>query len=381
MDFQFTSRPNSGIKPVWASGSQDPQTPQKRSHNDLTPTTPSFPTFGNQNVPFLFQSPLPQTPHSPAWAPPQNFSPAKAFPQQELKDVDMAEPSPPNREEPQEEERAVSLGGLKRVFKSRRKERERALRVAKDRRVGDSDEDSDSAEDSDDDNDRRSSPRKSRIQKLSHHYTLNMPSPSVEKPDLPYVLLGYVQFLFNLSLLLMFLYLVVQFILTIQRDVQYRVSEYSMETVQEISNCASQFKANLCGDNPVPAMIRQCGMWETCMSRDPTMVGRSRVSAELIGEVVNGFFEPISWKTMFFTVSSLAFLTFFINSLLSLYRSRHLPSHAPANMHHQPSYSLPPPGPYPPHYGWDRPWNGVDDDDNMPSRKRRLEGGEAIKIK
>lgn len=221
MDFQFTSRPNSGIKPVWASGSQDPQTPQKRrlfctigwqnkpqshfvpsitgSHNDLTPTTPSFPTFGNQNVPFLFQSPLPQTPHSPAWAPPQNFSPAKAFPQQELKDVDMAEPSPPNREEPQEEERAVSLGGLKRVFKSRRKERERALRVAKDRRVGDSDEDSDSAEDSDDDNDRRSSPRKSRIQKLSHHYTLNMPSPSVEKPDFPYVLLGSVRLLLLLN--------------------------------------------------------------------------------------------------------------------------------------------------------------------------------------
>lgn len=39
---------------------------------------------------------------------------------------------------------------------------------------------------------------------------------------------SYVQFAFNLSLLLMFLYLVVQFILTIQRDVQYRVSEYSM---------------------------------------------------------------------------------------------------------------------------------------------------------
>lgn len=169
------------------------------SHHDLAPSTPSFPTFGtNQNVPFLFQSPLPQTPHSPAWVPPQTFSPTKAFPQEELKDVDMAEPSPPKPDEPQEEDRAVSLGGLKRVFRSRRKERERALRVAKDRRVGDSDEDSDSAEESDDD-DRRSSPRKSRIQKLSHHYTLNMASPSVEKPDLPYVLLGLVPLLLLLD--------------------------------------------------------------------------------------------------------------------------------------------------------------------------------------
>jgi hypothetical protein len=34
------------------------------------------------------------------------------------------------------------------------------------------------------------------------------------------------------------------------------------------------------------------------MARDPSKVGRARVSAELIAEVVNGFVEPISWKTL-----------------------------------------------------------------------------------
>ena len=34
------------------------------------------------------------------------------------------------------------------------------------------------------------------------------------------------------------------------------------------------------------------------MQRDPTMVGRARVVAETIGEVVNSFVEPISWKTL-----------------------------------------------------------------------------------
>lgn len=38
---------------------------------------------------------------------------------------------------------------------------------------------------------------------------------------------SYLQFLFNLSLLLLFLYVVVQFILTVQRDVEQRISEYS----------------------------------------------------------------------------------------------------------------------------------------------------------
>ena len=34
------------------------------------------------------------------------------------------------------------------------------------------------------------------------------------------------------------------------------------------------------------------------MNRDPTKVGRAKVGAELIAEVVNGFVEPISWKTL-----------------------------------------------------------------------------------
>ena len=38
------------------------------------------------------------------------------------------------------------------------------------------------------------------------------------------------QFFFNLSLVLVFLYLLVQFILTVQRDVEHRIAEYSMGT-------------------------------------------------------------------------------------------------------------------------------------------------------
>jgi Di-sulfide bridge nucleocytoplasmic transport domain len=62
--------------------------------------------------------------------------------------------------------------------------------------------------------------------------------------------------------------------------------------------CASQYKNNLCGSNPIPAMVHQCASWETCMNRDPTVVGRAKVGAEMIAEVVNSFVEPISWKTL-----------------------------------------------------------------------------------
>jgi Di-sulfide bridge nucleocytoplasmic transport domain len=141
-------------------------------------------------------------------------------------------------------------------------------------------------------------------------------------------------------------------------------------------------------------MLRQCGAWETCMNRDPTVVGRAKVGAELIAEVINGFVEPISWKTLVgfysrdrdaqadciqaFTLSSLAFMTIFVNSLLSLFRSKlSSPEQAPA----QPPqlYPLPPPPLYPPQLARDPGWR-PDSWEQTPSRRRRLENGAAAKV-
>ncbi|KAH9836764.1 Di-sulfide bridge nucleocytoplasmic transport domain-containing protein [Rhodofomes roseus] len=402
MDFEFTSRPSSFTKPAWASENEDPSTPRKRPFTDDNPPAPAFPTpshvdsfpsFGhNTNVPFLFNEPIPQTPHTPAWTPPPNFSPTKAFPQPEIKDVDMADSSPirlgeqllqKGDEKEGEGERAVALGAVRRVYRSRQRARERS-RARRGKSRGLDQEGSDVTDESDDDE------RGVVTQSTSNHYTLNMPGPAPPQSDLPYVLLGYLQFFFNLSLILVFLYLLVQFILTVQRDVEQRISEYSMEIVQEIAQCALQHKANLCASRPIPAMSHQCSVWETCMNRDPSKVGRARVGAELIAEVVNGFVEPISWKTLIFTLTSLAFLTVFINALLSLYRARINPATHPPPAHPpMPTFPIAPPVAYPqPHHylspppEWSKSWSAAQDDvPQTPSRRRRLEGGLAEKIR
>ncbi|KAF8887710.1 Di-sulfide bridge nucleocytoplasmic transport domain-containing protein [Infundibulicybe gibba] len=394
MDFQFTNRPSSNVKPVWAS--DDPETPRKRPHDDTnitaTLSTPYTPSFGsNQNIPFIFQSAnTPQTPHKHPWAPPPNFSPAKAFPQPipqvEINDVDMFELSPPKPDESKEGDRPVAFGAMRRVFKSRQKSRDMRIAVSRNKHTT---EDQDGHESFDDDDDELAA---ALTQNTSNHYTLNIPAPPAPQSDIPYILLGYLQFFFNLSLILLFLYLVLQFVLTVQRDVEQRISEYSMDIVQEIAICALQFKNNLCASNPIPAMAQQCGSWQTCMNRDPTVVGRAKVGAELIAEVVNGFVEPISWKTLAFTLTSLSFLTVFINALLSLYRSRHHPITAPPPLHPQ-HFPIAPTAPYPgnqfggflspaPTPSWGRTRYGpVDEDLQSPTRRRRIEGGGAIKIK
>jgi hypothetical protein len=63
--------------------------------------------------------------------------------------------------------------------------------------------------------------------------------------------------------------------------------------------CSKEYLENRCAPNTrVPAMEKACLAWEKCMNRDPTVVGRARVSAETFAEIINSFIEPISYKTM-----------------------------------------------------------------------------------
>jgi hypothetical protein len=269
MDYQWTNRVDR--TPSWVNTDNDPSTPRKSMshwggffygcltswsgpHDDLNPAPPLLgaprtPFFGsNQNVPFIFnQDAAPTTPHQHPWAPPPFFSPDKAFPknmlQEEPNDVDMSEVSPNKVEEKMPDSgRAVASGALRRIFKKRQQSRDG--RMGGRQREEDEHDDADDS-DSEDEEDRAMS---ALTQNTSNHYTLNIPAPPPPQSDLPYILLGsvfptfntynndnlmsrrYLQFVFNLSLILLFLYVVVQFILTVQRDVEQRISEYSMGT-------------------------------------------------------------------------------------------------------------------------------------------------------
>lgn len=220
---------------------------------------------------------------------------------------------------------------------------------------------------------------------------------------------SYVQVLFNASLAAIFIYLVLQFIFTVQHDVEHRVAEYSMDAVQEIAQCAMLYKTNLCAQNAVPAMAHQCATWETCMHRDPSKIGRARISVEVLGEVLNSFVEPISWKALvsirpstsrlsymlicacvqIFTVVSLAFFTLFVNSVLMLFRSRTNPATHLAPTH-VPPHLIAPAVPYPAPHGYLPPaheWGGKgwrrgdDGSEELAPRRRRLDDGQAAKIK
>jgi hypothetical protein len=157
------------------------------------PPSPAPPVFGanTNNMPFIFQSPMLHTSHPPPWSPPPACSSAKPIPQPEVTDVDMSETSPLKQDDPvksseEDANRAISLGGIRRVFRSRHaKAKSRNLA-----RMEDECSDGDSQSDIEDDRIVRAKSPVTRT--LSNHYTLNMPSPPAPKSELPYVLSGLV---------------------------------------------------------------------------------------------------------------------------------------------------------------------------------------------
>ncbi|KIJ40112.1 hypothetical protein M422DRAFT_256935 [Sphaerobolus stellatus SS14] len=131
----------------------------------------------------------------------------------------------------------------------------------------------------------------------------------------------------------------------------------------------------------------QCEEWKACMAQDASIVSRTRLLAELIGEVVNSFMEPISWRTMIFTATSLGLGIALVNSLFMFYRARHAPGHQPAPSMPPQQYPAAPYWPSAPglpymqdqRNDFRRGWSvGPDSGDVMetPSRRRRLNGPE-----
>lgn len=124
--------------------------------------------------------------------------------------------------------------------------------------------------------------------------------------ELPLIASHYLQVFFNLCLILLLLYALLCFYLTIRRDVDQKVEEYSEAILADMSLCSRSYIENRCApDMRVPAMEVRCNAWEKCMNRDPSQVGRARVSAETFAEIINSFIEPISYKTMVYPTPSL----------------------------------------------------------------------------
>ncbi|KAF4693042.1 hypothetical protein FOZ60_012033 [Perkinsus olseni] len=117
---------------------------------------------------------------------------------------------------------------------------------------------------------------------------------------MPYVLSGYVQLALNVAVGIFWLYMLYSLANTISSDINEKMSIYSDEVMDQISQCSRDYRENRCDPSTrVPAVEQACRMWEQCMARDPVLVAkRSNFTMETLGESLNGFFEKLTWKTI-----------------------------------------------------------------------------------
>lgn len=181
-----------------------------------------------------------------------------------------------------------------------------------------------SESDSEDDSDRS----KGKSKQPGPHWLGSILSGIESRPNLPNVISYWLQLTLNFFLLLLALYAMVSFWLTIRSDVDKASEVARSSVVAEITQCQRDYLSNRCASNPLPALVKICQDWGDCMERDPEMVQRARISAHTFAEILNDFIEPISWKAM---VSIL--LPFILKHLVTIVSRPDLHGSHPHNVH------------------------------------------------
>ncbi|KAL8774557.1 MAG: hypothetical protein Q9209_000930 [Squamulea sp. 1 TL-2023] len=230
----------------------------------------------------------------------------------------------------------------RRIHKRKRREAEQDVRITRQRPSEDSDWEGD-------DRERPSSSEGSKRTSPKVHETGIIPaffSYLETHPNLPHILSYYAQFLLNFFLVTVVIYMIYAFWSTIRSDVNEKSKEAASEILVEMAMCVKDYKDNKC-DKPearVPAMESICNSWEKCMQRDPTMVGRAKVSAHTFAEIINNFFQPISAKAMISLCVLLLGCLAVNNLTMYLFRSKIHPWQPPPGQAAQ--YPQPPPTPH-----------------------------------
>ncbi|KAI9488405.1 Di-sulfide bridge nucleocytoplasmic transport domain-containing protein [Zychaea mexicana] len=136
-------------------------------------------------------------------------------------------------------------------------------------------------------------------------------------------MINWLQFIFNTSLTVLILYILFMVLWTLRHDFRIKTEEYTAAILDEIALCNRNYGINHCDPSTrVPAMEEKCNFWEACKNRDPLLITRSKVSAEMAAEILNSFVEPISYKTLFFLTVLVIGSLVVSNTAFRLYRRK-----------------------------------------------------------
>jgi len=116
---------------------------------------------------------------------------------------------------------------------------------------------------------------------------------------IPVVASAYLRLSVHASWVALVIYILFACFRVVQQDMAHRVYEAAESVSLQIAECTKNYLQNRCApDTRVPATEAACAIWEKCMAQDPAKVGRAKVSAATIAEILNGFVSELHWKTI-----------------------------------------------------------------------------------
>lgn len=157
-------------------------------------------------------------------------------------------------------------------------------------------------------------------------YKLPVPWSSSCKPVSrnAYSFMSYLQLFLNFITVVVIFSFVTSLVRSLKTDITSSWNHKRLELEYESVNCKNLYAINECTLGNKPALQGQCRQWEQCINRDNDLFFRARTTlgAQLFGEVINSFVEPIGWKALIVAMLGLAIWCFSSNFLLGYVRAK-----------------------------------------------------------
>ncbi|KAI8974935.1 Di-sulfide bridge nucleocytoplasmic transport domain-containing protein [Pilobolus umbonatus] len=136
----------------------------------------------------------------------------------------------------------------------------------------------------------------------THTFIYQQPDPLLHSKGTIYYLSGIVRIITSSILILISLYILMQFILYLQHDIATKIANYESDILEDHFYCQQQYELNRCApDTRLPAISSLCREWEKCIYR-PLSTTKTKILAEIFAEIANAFLDTLTLKTTCFMI-------------------------------------------------------------------------------
>lgn len=144
--------------------------------------------------------------------------------------------------------------------------------------------------------------KKSATIKYNKNQTTSPPSTSRKVKKfillLPTAVTAYIRLFYNLVIVCLFINVALTFSRILQKDIQMYINQKTNDIFSVIHKCEKDYLLNKCNELPiVPALENICHDLDKCKYQDTSML-KTQASIEILGEILNEFFNKLSDRTL-----------------------------------------------------------------------------------